>query len=106
MNATSQPIGAENMTEGTTCYERDEVACDDQMCLRTGCRIRNDRFTSGIPKPYFVASECGNDPCTEQWCPYTHGSGWKIDGVEGLFNTQADAIAALTLPHSNPDVRT
>ena len=29
------------MTEGMTCYERDETFCEDQMCLRTGCRLRN-----------------------------------------------------------------
>ncbi len=33
------------MTEGITCYERDETLCEDQMCLRTGCRIRNERLT-------------------------------------------------------------
>lgn len=31
------------MTEGTTCYERDEALCEDQMCLRTGCCLRNER---------------------------------------------------------------
>lgn len=31
------------MTEGITCYERDEALCEDQMCLRVGCRIRNER---------------------------------------------------------------
>jgi hypothetical protein len=34
------------MREGTTCYERDEVLCDDQMCLRVGCRLRNERLTN------------------------------------------------------------
>lgn len=51
-------------------------------------------FERKLYDPYFVASECGNDPCTEQWCPYTHGTGWAIDGVQGLFNTPDDAIAA------------
>jgi hypothetical protein len=46
------------------------------------------------PKPYFVAAECGNDPCLESFCPYTHGEGWAIDGVEGLFTTPGDALAA------------
>jgi hypothetical protein len=32
------------MTEGITCYERDEVLCEDQMCLRVGCRLRNERL--------------------------------------------------------------
>lgn len=36
------------MTEGMTCYERDEDLCEDQMCLRTGCRLRNQRL-SGLP---------------------------------------------------------
>lgn len=30
-------------SEGVTCYERDEILCEDQMCLRTGCRLRNER---------------------------------------------------------------
>lgn len=29
------------MAEGQTCYENDEAFCEDQMCLRTGCRIKN-----------------------------------------------------------------
>lgn len=33
-----------NMAEGMTCYERDETFCDDQMCLRTGCRLRKKRL--------------------------------------------------------------
>lgn len=37
------------MADGMTCYERDETFCEDQMCLRTGCRIRNKRLT--IIKP-------------------------------------------------------
>jgi hypothetical protein len=32
------------MSEGITCYERDEVLCEDQMCIRVGCRIRNARI--------------------------------------------------------------
>lgn len=32
--------------EGITCYERDETLCNDRMCLRTGCRLRNERLTS------------------------------------------------------------
>jgi hypothetical protein len=47
-------------------------------------------------QPYFVASECGNHPCTERWCPYTHGSGWAIDGMPGLYNSEADALAAFS----------
>lgn len=34
------------MSEGTTCYERDEALCEDQMCLRVGCRIRNERLAT------------------------------------------------------------
>jgi hypothetical protein len=29
--------------EGQTCYEQDEKFCEDQMCLRTGCRLQNER---------------------------------------------------------------
>src|SRR5258708_7197135 len=32
------------MAEGMTCYERDEAFCEDQMCLRFGCRLRNKRL--------------------------------------------------------------
>lgn len=32
--------------EGITCYEQDEILCDDGMCLRTGCRLRNERLAS------------------------------------------------------------
>lgn len=46
------------------------------------------------PKPYFVASECGDDNCTDRWCPYPHGSGWKISGIAGLFPTEQDTIDA------------
>lgn len=37
------------MVEGTTCYERDEVLCEDQMCLRTGCKLRNERLLHPYP---------------------------------------------------------
>lgn len=45
-------------------------------------------------QPYFVASECGNNPCTDRYCPYPHGQGWQIDGMPGLYNSEADALAA------------
>ena len=32
------------MAEGITCYERDEVFCEDQWCLRVGCILRNKRL--------------------------------------------------------------
>lgn len=32
------------MRDGQTCYERDEILCEDQMCLRAGCRLRNERL--------------------------------------------------------------
>ena len=50
-------------TEGITCYERDEILCEDQMCLRTGCRIRNERLGSGTMR---LCTQCGQwftDPC-------------------------------------------
>lgn len=36
--------GKFEMSEGITCYERDEALCEDGMCLRTGCRLRNKRL--------------------------------------------------------------
>lgn len=33
------------MSDGMTCYERDETLCEDPMCPRVGCRIRNDRLS-------------------------------------------------------------
>lgn len=32
------------MSEVMTCYERDDILCEDGMCLRTGCRLRNKRL--------------------------------------------------------------
>lgn len=51
-------------------------------------------YGEGDPKPHFVASECGNYPCTERFCPYPHGEGWTIDGMPGLYNSEADVLAA------------
>lgn len=34
------------MNEGMTCYERDEALCEDGMCVRTGCRLRNARLST------------------------------------------------------------
>lgn len=39
------------MAKGMTCYERDETLCEDQMCLRVGCRIRNDRLSAESKMP-------------------------------------------------------
>lgn len=36
------------MAEGLTCYERGETFCEDQICLRTGCRIRNERLATAV----------------------------------------------------------
>ncbi|MCK1445393.1 hypothetical protein IVB43_23700 [Bradyrhizobium sp. 48] len=36
------------MTDGVTCYERDEDPCEDQMCQRTGCRLRNERLSGDV----------------------------------------------------------
>lgn len=43
------------MSEGMTCYERDETLCEDQMCLRTGCKMRNERLAQ-------YSSETNRDP--------------------------------------------
>lgn len=37
------------LSNGMTCYERDEDLCEDQMCLRTGCRLRNTRLSATSP---------------------------------------------------------
>lgn len=37
------------MTEGQTCYENDEAFCEDQMCLRTGCKLKNAH--ANLPAP-------------------------------------------------------
>ena len=50
------------MIEGTTCYERDEVLCEDQMCLRVGCRLRNARLAHGHePRHIPEVGPCGFD---------------------------------------------
>ena len=36
------------MNEGITCYERDEDLCEDPMCLRLSCRLRNDRLSKAV----------------------------------------------------------
>lgn len=34
-----------------TCYERDEAACDDELCFRAGgCRIRIEQTVAKIPE--------------------------------------------------------
>lgn len=32
------------MSRGVTCYERDEDICEDEMCFRVGCVLRNARL--------------------------------------------------------------
>lgn len=45
--ASSEPTSTlSESAESITCYERDEGRCEDGMCLRTGCRLRNDRPAS------------------------------------------------------------
>mgnify|MGYP001593102947 CR=1 FL=1 len=44
------------MSEGTTCYERDEILCEDQMCLRVGCRIRNARIAADLRREAYSAA--------------------------------------------------
>jgi len=36
------------MSDAMTCYEQDEKRCEDPMCLRVGCRLRNNRIASTI----------------------------------------------------------
>jgi hypothetical protein len=44
------------MVEGITCYERDEALCEDGMCLRCGCRLRNDRLSAQQREPVVRAA--------------------------------------------------
>lgn len=46
---TREALVDEQKAQGMTCYERDEVLCEDQMCLRTGCRIRNEGSGRHLP---------------------------------------------------------
>lgn len=45
------------MTEGITCYEQDETLCEDGMCLRCGCRLRNDRLSAQQREPVVRVSQ-------------------------------------------------
>lgn len=39
------------MSEGMTCYERDEALCADPICLRAGgCRIRIEQTVAEVPE--------------------------------------------------------
>lgn len=50
------------MSDGTTCYERDETLCEDPMCARTGCRIRNERLAPLLPCPFCGSSNVRCSP--------------------------------------------
>lgn len=44
--------------QGMTCYARDEELCEDQMCLRLGCRISNKRHHDGLVREIAGAICC------------------------------------------------
>lgn len=58
------------MAHGITCYEQDEKLCEDPMCERTGCRLRNDRIGTALEladwlahmRKYNEESIARNDP--------------------------------------------
>jgi len=109
------------MAEGMTCYERDETFCEDQMCLRTGCRVRN---ALGATPPVrgdreaiiaLVAKsmrDTWNDYCSDTGChpnDIEHGRG-KILFFEpkhwARFSGEAVADAILSLPVQSIDRKT
>jgi len=54
------------MVEGITCYERDETLCEDGMCLRCGCRLRNDRLSAQQREPEPPTSEATADVSVDE----------------------------------------
>lgn len=55
-----------DMVEGITCYERDETLCEDGMCLRCGCRLRNDRLSAQQREPEPPPSEAIADVSVDE----------------------------------------
>ncbi len=37
--------------KGITCYERDEMLCDNPLCLAAGCRIKNSNDEQSMTQP-------------------------------------------------------
>lgn len=99
------------MSEGMTCYERDETFCEDGMCLRTGCRLQNKRLGVNVPERLNPLLKMGAIRAADE-------AACKLDGMfRDLFNEQerldlivtiirAATTSMLALPNSNPDVRT
>lgn len=75
------------MAKGMTCYERDETLCEDQMCLRVGCRIRNDRLSAESKMPARI------------WAWGGTASGWSprkfINEIRAREYIRADIVEAL-----------
>lgn len=78
------------MSEGITCYERDEELCADEMCLRTGCRLRNARLAAQDQKPVAL------DPLEMllDAARYAEGNGGKYRNLEWAEAAQAAVAKA------------
>jgi hypothetical protein len=91
------------MAEGMTCYERDEVFCEDQMCLRAGCRLQNERLSaeSKTPAKFTITWEGGRYFVSIP--NYKGGEVVPADLVEPLveaLRASQAALAMMTAPKS------
>jgi hypothetical protein len=97
------------MADGMTCYERDETFCEDQMCLRTGCRLRNKRTTTALTpsREELLALADRLDAALQRHCaaqPINLGIAHALLG-DILFGETEAIIAALRLAAKSAEVR-
>ncbi len=52
---------------------------------------RDERAT---PPVYYRAAECWSG-CEDPDCPYIHVGGWRAEGIDGYFDTEAQAASAI-----------
>lgn len=72
------------MVEGITCYERDETLCEDGMCLRLGCRLRNDRLSAQQREPVVRVKELEWADADEGMC-----TKWRACALGGHYELVA-----------------
>lgn len=102
------------MAEGQTCYAQDERFCEDQMCLRTGCRLQNKITITPADEAFFAA-------CQEMKVEPTHtvaariaakyGYEWTHPLVDDIAHALEDAmemgrvLGPLEQARSHPDLK-
>jgi len=81
--------------QGITCYEQDEIQCEDQECLRAGCRLRNElpaapQSISSEIKPHNYEPDHAQMQGDCAVCGHTRDKPWHTATV-------GDAVAATPL---------